>query len=121
MLPGPDRIGISQYHGFVRRKRPDAVGNEPIGRPVAPTDDIAGAHRCNRRCFGKKAAAETGRQELRTGLAVAVRIMPPKAIILGEGSALVVVFVDLVAGYDEHPLKMFEGAAGLQQDGGSHY
>src|ERR1700737_3299766 len=114
MLPEPNRVGISQYHGFVCRERPNAVGYEPVGRPVPPADDIAGAHRRDRRCSVKKNLAETARQQFRTRLAIAVRIMSAEPIALDEGPALVVVLVHLVAGYDEHALKPFEGAARLQ-------
>ena len=42
MLPGADGMGIADPHRVACQDRPDDVGYQPVGRPVAAADDIAG-------------------------------------------------------------------------------
>src|SRR5882757_1563995 len=98
MLPRSDGIWESQTHRLVGLERPNAIGYETILRPIAAADDIAGAHRGDRRTSLKEAVAEAARQQLRASFAVAVRVMTPEAVALDKGAALIVIFIHLVAG-----------------------
>ncbi len=121
MLPGPDRLGKSQRNGFPGCKRANAVGDQPILRPIAAADDIACARGGDRRSVGKEAVAKTHRHQLRTGLAVAVGIMAAETIGFDERPAFIMVFVHFVARHDEHAFQLLESPAGLQQDGGAEH
>ena len=43
VLPGTRALGISNGEGPLRERRADEIGDDPVVRPVAAADDIAGA------------------------------------------------------------------------------
>src|ERR1700733_15804624 len=108
MLPGPNRLGISQSDRLGCLERTHAVGDQTILRPIAATDDVAGACRCDRRAAAKEAISKTHRQEFGASLAVAVGIMAAETIAFDKGSAFTIIFIDFIAGHDEHALQLLQ-------------
>ncbi|MCY1458291.1 hypothetical protein D9M71_756620 [compost metagenome] len=48
VLPWAHRLRIAQGHGFIRRPRPQHVGNQPLRGEIATTEHVAGARRGQR-------------------------------------------------------------------------
>ena len=133
MLPRPDGVRVAQRDRLARRERPDAVGNQPVGGPVAAADDVAGTGRRDRRPVAEKALAKAARQAVprrpcccctdrgrradhppRT----AGPRSPPLPRPLPASPPPSVILVDLVAGDDHHALERLEFPACLQQRAG---
>ena len=107
----PDRGSSTCCHG----RTASTVRNEPLGRPIAAADDIAGARRRKRRPVCIEAVAKTRRHEFSARFAAAVGIGSAQAVGLEKGAAIAVELIDLVARDHEHALQARREPAGLQQ------
>jgi hypothetical protein len=72
VLPGPDRAGVPQGYGLSRLYRPDAVGDDPVLRVIAPADNVprAGSGNSGGAGTGKKRTEVTDGYQVAAGLAV---------------------------------------------------
>src|SRR5882757_11336443 len=87
MLPGSHGIRIAQRHRHASLERPHAIGNEPIGGPVASANDVAGSHRCDWRSRLKETVAKAVGEEFGAGFTVAVGVVAAEAVSLDERAA----------------------------------
>ena len=81
----------------------DAVGHQPVGRPVAAADDVAGARRGDRdaRLAPGTSARQRAGDQLGAGLARAVGVVAAQRVVFAVGPRPLAVLVALVGGDDD--------------------
>src|SRR5580704_12297578 len=116
MLPWSDCIRVPDRDGLVAMQGPDRIGYDPVPGPVATTDDIARPGHTDGLLMPviflwiKKRIAIAVDDDLRTGLAGAVRVMSPKVIGFPVRIYPLVVQIHLVGGNQDNHTGLFDPA-----------
>ena len=99
MLPGPGRLRISHYHRQAGVEGTQGVGHQPVGRPIAAADHVAGASGADRDArLGQERRAVGRGHQFRTGLAAAVRVVAAHRLVFTVAPDPFAVLVALVGG-----------------------
>ncbi len=116
VLPGADRIGRTHAQPSLRLHGADRIGHQPVLRPVAAADHVAGAHRGEARSVGTGEERVPGacRDHLGRRLRRAVRIGPAEGIVLAILASRAAVLVALVGGHDHDRGEALHLAARLE-------
>ena len=122
VLPRSHRLGAAHQHLRAGGDRPDAVGYDPLGRPVAAADHVAGPRTGHAYPgAGVEEAAPVGaRNELGASLAGAVGVVPAQGVAFAVGVGGLAVLVALVARDVHHDAHRTAGAHGFEQVGDAH-
>jgi len=104
MLPGPDGVGAADEDGLFGEEAADEVGDETVSRPVAATDDVAGAGGGEGDAVvgefgeGEEGLAVGGGDDLSAGLGAGVRVIAAEGISLAIAPDPFLVLIALVGG-----------------------
>src|SRR6185437_3904097 len=107
MLPGPGCVGIADTKRLAGSECSNDVDDEAIGGPISPADHIAGAGSGDgdfvlRVFLGRKKRVSIGAgDQFRTGLAVAVGIVPAEGIVLAIGPDPLLILITFIGGDDD--------------------
>ena len=117
VLPGAGSVGRTYLGRFAACRGANDVRNQPIIRPVAAADDIAGARSGDQGCVlrRKKGLAVAGYDELGRGFRGAVGVVSAKRIVLAVAPRPFMVLVDLVGRHHDDGLHVRSLAAGIEQ------
>src|SRR5262249_518550 len=126
VLPRTDCAGVTHEEGFAAACCLDEIRNEPILGPVASTDDVAGARRCDchamsRVLGGREEGTAVGcRHQLGATLAAAVRVVAPHGLVFAVAPHPFAILVALVACHADDSPDAFGCAHRLENMRGSH-
>src|SRR6202000_1395104 len=125
MLPGPDGVRISDRNGFVVLQGPDQIGDNPVFCPVAAANHVSGSCRYDGfsmfrifLCIEKGITIAID-DNLRTGLAGAVRIITSQFIGFAVGIGPFIVMVYLIGGDQYDYTRFFQTAGDVEEVGGT--
>ena len=121
MLPRPRCQRIADFDRTALDQRRDAIGHQPVGGPIAPTDDVSGASARQadvRSRPGEEAAAPAIDHQFGGAFAHAVGIVPADRIDLAIAPDRPGIGVAFVRGDDDHRGRTAGRAHRLQHVGG---
>ncbi|MCY1527181.1 hypothetical protein D9M68_622400 [compost metagenome] len=127
VLPRPDRMGVANVRHTPFGKGMQQIGHEPVFRPVASADHVAGTGRCERNAvlamtgFIEERRPVRGRDQFRASLAVAVRVVAAHGFVLAIAPLPFPVLVALVTGHDHDRADAAAGARRLEQVHRAHH
>src|SRR6185437_14498957 len=121
MLPRPHRLGPPHFERLAGLPCAHGVRDQPILRPVAAADDVAGARAGHRHTlYGEVRVAIAADDDLARGFAGAVRIVAAERIVFGIGAPLATLAVDLIGGDHHRDAHAVDAAQGVEHIGGAH-
>ena len=126
MLPGANGVGVANFHALVCGEGAQDIGHQPVCRPVAAAQHIAGPCRCHGNTVARMVGGvEVGRaiaggHQFGASLAVAVGVIAAHGFVLAVAPDPFAVFVALVGGYVHHGAHARRVAHAFQQVHGAH-
>jgi hypothetical protein len=109
VLPGARRLRVAQHQRLTGQGGAHDIGDQPVLREIAAADHIAAPHGGQRRAGRLEIrGAVAGHQKLAPRLGGRIGILAAQPVVFGEGTAGIVVVIDLVGGDHEnrHPGRM---------------
>jgi hypothetical protein len=108
VLPGTHGAGIAECERLPGRYRPNEIRYDPVGRPVAPTDNVATPrvrYQYAIATLGQRCAVG-GRNQFGASLGCAIGILAAERILLAVSPDPILVAIDLVSGDTDHSLDV---------------
>jgi hypothetical protein len=100
MLPWPHRVRRADHRRLARLERADQIGHQPVERPVAAADHVAGAHGGEQRAALRREVGTPIRRDRQLGraLAAAVGVVSAHRVGLAIGPDPFAILVAFVGG-----------------------
>jgi hypothetical protein len=120
VLPGARRLRVAQHQRLTGQRRAHDIGDQPVLGEIAAADHVAAPHGGQRRARRLEIrGAVAGHQKLAPRLGGRIGILAAQPVVFREGTAGIVVVIDLVGGDHEHRHPGRMGVDRIQEHAGA--